>query len=144
MKKIILSLIPVLCLSGIIVWSCTEINADNRKNDTDLPSGNAETDKPELFMDGMYFDRDGYVNSPAKKSIYVAGGSSNTEYYYDDEGRILKTVQTSISESATTIFTCEFEYSYKKIVTTQTMEINYTDSRLDDSKSVSSYVTEFY
>lgn len=144
MKKIILSLIPVLCLSGIIVWSCTEINADNRKNDTNLPSGNAVTDNPELFIDGMYFDRDGFVNSPAKKSNYVVGGTSNTEYYYDDDGRISRTVQTTISESATTIFTNEFEYSYKKIVTTSTMEIDYTDSRLDESKTVSTLVTEYY
>lgn len=144
MKKIILSLIPVLCLSGIIVWSCTEINADNRKNDTDLSSGNAETDNPELFMDGMYFDRDGYVNSPVKKSRSAAEGSWNWEYYYDDEGRISKTVQTSISESATSTITCEFEYSYKKIVTTTTTEIDYTDSSLHDSKSILSYVTEYY
>lgn len=144
MKKIILSLIPVLCLSGIIVWSCTEINADNRKNDTDLSSGNAETDNPELFMDGMYFDRDGYVNSPAKKSRSAAEGSWNWEYYYDDEGRISKTVQTSISESVTSTITCEFEYSYKKIVTTTTTEIDYTDSSLHDSKSILSNVTEYY
>ena len=146
MKKIILSLIPVLCLSGIIVLSCTEINAENRENDTNLPSGNTEQENSELFMDGMYFDRDGNVNSPAKKSKtnYAAGESSNMEYYYDNEGRISRIVQTVISESQIMTTTSEYEYSYKKIVETTTSEIDLANPNLEDLKAVSTTVTEYY
>ena len=66
------------------------------------------------------------------------------EYYYDNEGRISRIVQTVISESQIMTTTSEYEYSYKKIVETTTSEIDLANPNLEDLKAVSTTVTEYY
>ena len=66
------------------------------------------------------------------------------EYYYDNEGRISRIVQTVISESQIMTTTNEYEYSYKKIVETTTTEIDLANPNLEDSKAVWTTVTEYY
>ena len=66
------------------------------------------------------------------------------EYYYDNEGRISRIVQTIISESQIMTTTSEYEYSYKKIVETTTTEIDLANPNLEDSKAVWTTVTEYY
>ena len=50
-------------------------------------SGNS--DCGEFFVDGLYFSRNGRVLSREKQN-FADDGSSRTEYYYDNQGRITK------------------------------------------------------
>lgn len=142
---LILSFAFAICLLSSTLNSCTDMNADNREDNTVSSSdGNpSDDDNAGLFMDGMYFGKNGSVESAVKASISDNGIES--QYFYDNDGRISRTVQTSVSERATSTITFEYEYSYKKIVMTTTIVTDYTDDMyLEDSKTVSTTVTEYY
>lgn len=142
---LILSFASAICLLSSTLNSCTDMNADNREDNTVSSSdGNpSDDDNAGLFMDGMYFGKNGSVESAVKASISDNG--IETQYFYDNDGRISRTVQTSVSERATSTITFEYEYSYKKIVMTTTIVTDYTDDTyLEDSKTVSTTVTEYY
>lgn len=142
---LILSFAAAMCLLSSTLNSCTDMNADNREDNTVSSSdGNpSDDDNAGLFMDGMYFGKNGFVESAVKASISDNG--IETQNFYDNDGRISRTVQTSVSERATSTITFEYEYSYKKIVVTTTIVTDYTDDTyLEDSKTVSTTVTEYY
>jgi len=135
---LILSFASAICLLSSTLNSCTDMNADNREDNTVSSSdGNpSDDDNAGLFMDGMYFGKNGSVESD---------NGIESQYFYDNDGRISRTVQTSVSERATSTITFEYEYSYKKIVMTTTIVTDYTDDTyLEDSKTVSTTVTEYY
>lgn len=142
---LILSFAAAMCLLSSTLNSCTDMNADNREDNTVSSSdGNlSDDDNAGLFMDGMFFGKNGQVESAIKATILDSG--TEIQYFYDSDGRISRTVQTSVSERATSTITFEYEYSYKKIVMTTTNVTDYTDDTyLEDSKTVSTTVTEYY
>ncbi|WP_347282125.1 hypothetical protein [uncultured Alistipes sp.] len=79
-------------------------------------SGNS--DCGEFFVDGLYFSRNGRVLSREKQN-FADDGSSRTEYYYDNQGRITK--YGVISDNG---FSLVYTYDYSgKTVTVTTNEV---------------------
>lgn len=158
MKTLILTLasgIIALCLAATTLNSCTDLNADNNLvNNGDSTSGGGTTepdddedenkddnDNSELFIDGMYFSRNGFVNSPIKTETSDA---MTTTYYYDKDGRISKTEQISYGDVVNTTVTYSYEYSYKRIIRTWSISQDYKDSNLRDTTVSGITTIEYY
>lgn len=134
------------------VRSLTEEVAELRKENTDLRDeiarlkkevadlGNGEGNTSgEFLVDGLYFNRGGWVNSKMKRETGDGSGFSLIEYRYDDQGR--KKTQIYYAKGQT--ITYEYSYSGKNVTEIHTTE--YDPSVYPDSKNTSSTtVTEYY
>lgn len=91
------------------------------------------------MIDGLYFDRSGWVTSKPKKCNYLQPQTiQSTEYVYDSKGRI----KTKISHYTGTTITQSFEYSGKtrtEIINTIYDPAYYPDPQNNSTKSVTEY-----
>ena len=106
-----------------------------KKEVADLGNGEGNT-SGEFLVDGLYFDRNGFVSSKPKKS----SGDPSTEYRYDGQGRCL---EQAVYYSLGTTVRLTYSYSGKNVTEIHTTE--YDPSVYPDSKNTSrTIVTEYY
>lgn len=97
------------------------------------------SDCGEFCVDGLYFNRDGHISSREKRD-FVDDGSSRTEYYYDNQGRITK--YGSINDNGVSLF---YTYDYSGKTVTVTMDCIYDPVLLPNlQNSTSTTVYEYY
>ena len=99
-------------------------------------SGGSNDDIP---IDGLYFNRNGFVSSkPIKSTDFDSNGKTGTEtiYVYDNQGRVQQ--YTFQSSDYKIVYT--YKYSGKKVISTRTT----TYYNIPNANSTIQTVTEYY
>ena len=97
----------------------------------------SNSDCNEFFVDGLYFNRAGYVTS--KQKSHIIDNTSTTEYYYDDHGRI------SRYECQANGFSIIYTYKYSGKTVTYTANTIYDPTVHPNLESTTSTIVyEYY
>ena len=97
----------------------------------------SNSDCDEFFVDGLYFNRAGYVTS--KQKSHIIDNTSTTEYYYDDHGRI------SRYECQANGFSIIYTYKYSGKTVTYTANTIYDPTVHPNLESTTSTIVyEYY
>ena len=93
----------------------------------------------EIPIDGLYFNRNGYVSSKPIKTTYLDSNGKTTDeiiYVYDNQGRVQQYTYQSLGMKQVNTY----KYSGKKIIVTQTVTVNNNPN----ANSTTQIVTEYY
>ena len=137
MKRNILKLFAIVAAFFVGVSinnSCGESKMETETHGTGNGSSGSDDEIP---IDGLYFDRNGYVSSkPIKSTDFDSNGKTTTETIYDNQGRVQQyTLQTSDWKAVYT-----YKYSGKKVISTRTT----TYYNIPNANSTIQTVTEYY
>ena len=109
--------------------------------------GSSNASKGEFEVDGLWFDRDGMVRSKIKESYgesttdtgtIKTTSTGNSEYKYDEYGRLVESTSTSTSDLDTvTGSSTKYEYNGKVVIRTITQS---TQLRPDYYKSIGTII----
>ena len=137
MKRNILKLFAIVAAFFVGVSinnSCGESKMETETHGTGNGSSGSDDEIP---IDGLYFDRNGYVSSkPIKSTDFDSNGKTTTETIYVYQGRVQQyTLQTSDWKAVYT-----YKYSGKKVISTRTT----TYYNIPNANSTIQTVTEYY
>ena len=139
MKRNILKLFAIVAAFFVGVSinnSCGESKMETETHGAGNGSGGSND---EILIDGLYFNRNGYVSSkPIKTTHLDSNGKTTYEfiYVYDNQGRLQQLTQQSSSYKMVSTY----KYSGKKVI--QTTVITYDNSPAFNGTS--QIVTEYY
>lgn len=136
MKRNILKLFAIVAAFFVGVSinnSCGESKMETETHGTGNGSSGSDDEIP---IDGLYFNRNGYVSSkPIKTTYFDSNGKTTFEsiYVYDNQGRVQQYTYQSLDMKQVNTY----KYSGKKIIETQTVTIN-------NNPNTTQIVTEYY
>ena len=136
MKRNILKLFAIVAAFFVGVSinnSCGESKMETETHGTGNGSSGSDDEIP---IDGLYFNRNGYVSSkPIKTTYFDSNGKTTLEfiYVYDNQGRVQQYTYQSLDKKQVNTY----KYSGKKIIETQTVTIN-------NNPNTTQIVTEYY
>ncbi|MCR2031925.1 hypothetical protein [Alistipes timonensis] len=136
MKRNILKLFAIVAAFFVGVSinnSCGESKMETETHGTGNGSSGSDDEIP---IDGLYFNRNGYVSSkPIKTTYFDSNGKTTLEfiYVYDNQGRVQQYTYQSLDMKQVNTY----KYSGKKIIETQTVTIN-------NNPNTTQIVTEYY
>ena len=139
MKRNILKLFAIVAAFFVGVSinnSCGESKMETETHGTGNGSSGSDDEIP---IDGLYFNRNGYVSSkPIKTTSFDSNGKTIGEiiYVYDNQGRM----QQQITQSPGCKSVITYKYSRKKVFSTHTT--TYDD--YPNLNSTAQGVTEYY
>ena len=136
MKRNILKLFAIV--AAFFVGVSINNSCGESKMETETPgTGNGSSGSDdEIPIDGLYFNRNGYVSSkPIKTTYFDSNGKTTLEfiYVYDNQGRVQQYTYQSLDMKQVNTY----KYSGKKIIETQTVTIN-------NNPNTTQIVTEYY
>lgn len=134
MKRNILKLFAIVAAFFVGVSinnSCGESKMETETHGTGNGSSGSDDEIP---IDGLYFNRNGYVSSkPIKTTYFDSNGKTTLEFIYDNQGRVQQYTYQSLDMKQVNTY----KYSGKKIIETQTVTIN-------NNPNTTQIVTEYY
>ena len=139
MKRNILKLFAIVAAFFVGVSinnSCGESKMETETHGTGNGSSGSDDEIP---IDGLYFNRNGFVSSkPIKSTDFDSNGKTGTEtiYVYDNQGRVQQ--YTFQSSDYKIVYT--YKYSGKKVISTRTT----TYYNIPNANSTIQTVTEYY
>lgn len=139
MKRNILKLFAIVAAFFVGVSinnSCGESKMETETHGTGNGSSGSDDEIP---IDGLYFNRNGYVSSKPIKTTYLDSNGKTTDeiiYVYDNQGRVQQYTYQSLGMKQVNTY----KYSGKKIIVTQTVTVNNNPN----ANSTTQIVTEYY
>lgn len=139
MKRNILKLFAIVAAFFVGVSinnSCGESKMETETHGTGNGSSGSDDEIP---IDGLYFNRNGYVSSkPIKTTNFDSNGKTIIEmlYVYDNQGRVQQYTYQSLGYKQVNTY----KYSGKKVITTTTT----TDDNNPNLNLTSQTITEYY
>lgn len=136
MKKI------VFLLALITVIAACAKESDSSKSGKGSSSGDnsVQVNSNWKYIDGLYFDTNGIVQSPFK-CVSSESYESKWQYIYDDQGRVIETHSTVTHKTAapTDYSSCTYyQYQGKKVTVKSVIEY------ANGEKKIEEYVREYY
>ena len=139
MKRNILKLFAIVAAFFVGVSinnSCGESKMETETHGTGNGSSGSDDEIP---IDGLYFNRNGYVSSKPIKTTYLDSNGKTTNeiiYVYDNQGRVQQYTYQSLGMKQVNTY----KYSGKKIIVTHTVTVNNNPN----ANSTTQIVTEYY
>lgn len=139
MKRNILKLFAIVAAFFVGVSinnSCGESKMETETHGTGNGSSGSDDEIP---IDGLYFNRNGYVSSKPIKTTYLDSNGKTTDeiiYVYDNQGRL----QQYASQSSEYKSVITYKYSGKKVISTTTTTFD-NNPNLNSTRQT---VTEYY
>lgn len=139
MKRNILKLFAIVAAFFVGVSinnSCGESKMETETHGTGNGSSGSDDEIP---IDGLYFNRNGYVSSKPIKTTYLDSNGKTTDeiiYVYDNQGRVQQYTYQSLGMKQVNTY----KYSGKKIIVTHTVTVNNNPN----ANSTTQIVTEYY
>lgn len=139
MKRNILKLFAIVAAFFVGVSinnSCGESKMETETHGTGNGSSGSDDEIP---IDGLYFNRNGYVSSKPIKTTYLDSNGKTTDeiiYVYDNQGRVQQYTYQSLGMKQVNTY----KYSGKKIIVTQTVTVNNNPNANSTTQIVTEYL----
>ena len=139
MKRNILKLFAIVAAFFVGVSinnSCGESKMETETHGTGNGSSGSDDEIP---IDGLYFNRNGYVSSKPIKTTYLDSNGKTTDeiiYVYDKQGRVQQYTYQSLGMKQVNTY----KYSGKKIIVTQTVTVNNNPNANSTTQIVTEYL----
>lgn len=139
MKRNILKLFAIVAAFFVGVSinnSCGESKMETETHGTGNGSSGSDDEIP---IDGLYFNRNGYVSSKPIKTTYLDSNGKTTDeiiYVYDNQGRVQQYTCQSLGMKQVNTY----KYSGKKIIVTQTVTVNNNPNANSTTQIVTEYL----